>query len=207
MEGFNIFALDGTNEDVIITYTPSDVTNYSYAIIKNGVKGDTVNINGNTPAIIYLVDDGVYTISVTLNRNGVLETINSGEYVVDKTAPVINVKKKTYKVKQNGKVDVLKGVTAKDNNIDITSDITTNMDSIDLSTTGIKTIEYTVCDKVGNCTTSKAYITVKKDYTSIIRVGQISFILVAFLIFVFLYRYIRSMKLEKRFSKSTINYK
>ena len=208
MEGFNIFALNGTNEDVIIVYTPSfDVTNYSYAIIKNGVKGDTVNISNNSPISITLTDDGVYNILITLNTNGVVGTISSGEYVIDNTAPVINVKKKTYKIKENETVDVLNGVTAYDNNTDITDSITTNMDSIDLSTTGIKTVEYTACDNAGNCTTSKAYITVKKDYTNLIRVGQISFIIVLFLIFVFIYRYIRSMKLEKRFSKYTINSK
>lgn len=208
MEGFNVFALDSTNEDVIITYTPSfDVTNYSYAIIKDGVKGDTVDISNNSPISITLTDDGVYSILITLNTNGISGVISSGEYIIDKTAPTINIKRKTYKIKENDNIDVLNGVTAYDNNIDITSSITTNMDSIDLSKTGIKTVEYTACDKAGNCTTSKAYITVKKDYTNLIRVGQISFILILFLIFVFLYRYIRSIKLEKRFSKYTINSK
>ena len=208
MEGFNIFALDSTNEDVIITYTPSlNTTNYSYAIIKNGIKGDTVNINGNTSVNIKLDTDGVYSILVTLNKNNKIETISSGEYTIDKTAPVINIKKKTHKIKENGNINVLEGVTAKDNNSDLTSSITTNIDSIDLSETGIKTVIYTACDEAGNCTTAKSYITVKKDYTSLIRVGQISFIIIGFLIFVFLYRYIRSIKLEKRFSRYSINSK
>lgn len=210
MEGFNTNALEYTNEDVVVIYTPSsDTLNYSYAVIKNGIKGETLNINSNVPSTIMISDEGTYSIQVTLYKNnGIVENITSSNYTIDKTSPIINVKNKTYKTIINKNIDILSGVTATDD-IDgnITSSITTNLDSIDMSKTGIKTVEYYVYDRAGNYTTDKAYVTVKQDYTNLIRVGQISFILIAFLIFVFLYKYIRSIKLEKRFAKYSINSK
>ena len=125
---------------------------------------------------------------------------------VDTTAPIININKKSYKIKANEKVDFLDGITASDlEDGDLTDKIISNIDEIDFSKTGIKKIEYSVSDKAGNTAKETVYVTVKRDNVNIIRLGQVGILIIAILLFIFISRYIRSLKLEKRFSKYTIN--
>ena len=206
MEGLNIQSLN-TNEDSIVIYTPSElVFRYTYTITKNGIKGETVSVDSRVPSEIKLSDEGTYTIEIKTYDMYGTESIITGEYKIDKTAPVINIKNKTYKTVKNKKVNILDGVSASDN---VDGDLTDNLiiSEIDYSTTGIKTIEYKVVDTAGNETINKAYLTVKEDYSSFIRVGQISAILLLICVLVFIYRYIRSIKIEKRFSRYSINSK
>ena len=91
MEGLSINNLI-TNEDIIITYTPS-VINYSYVIIKDNVYGEPIYIYDGSVSEIKLTDEGSYKIEVT--ENGITRT---GEYVIDKTAPIINISEKTYTI-------------------------------------------------------------------------------------------------------------
>jgi len=88
---------------------------------------------------------------------------------------------------------------------DLTTRITSNINELDFSSEGVKKIEYSVSDKAGNMATETVYVTVKQDNTDIIRLGQIGAIVVLIAILVFLTKYIRSIKLERRFSKYTIN--
>lgn len=206
MEGFNIQSLN-TDEESIIVYTPSnDVFKYTYTVIKNGVRVESVNV-GKIPSNIKLKGIGKYVIEViTYDVKGNQNTITSDEYVLDTEVPVITIKNKTFKTVKNKEIDILKGVTANDNlDGDITDRITIN--DIDYTTTGIKNIEYTVIDSAGNVASEKAYLTVKTDYTNLIRVGQFASLILVLLIIVFLYKYIRSIKIEKRFSRYSINSK
>ena len=125
---------------------------------------------------------------------------------IDNTKPVINIKQKKYVITTNDKVDFLKDVTASDlNDGDLTSSITSNINDLDFSKSGIKKIEYSVSDKAGNTSYETVYVTVKKDSSDIIRVGQFGVLIFLLLIFILLSKYIRSLKIEKRFSKYTIN--
>ena len=208
MEGLSINNVDITNEDIVVTYTPSsNVINYSYTIIKDNVKNNTVNVNTSEPINILLNETGSYKIEITTtDYYGRTNLITSGEYNIDKEAPVINIKNKTYKIKTNGEINVLDGVSASDIvDGDLTSLVTTNLDTLDLSKEGIKKLEYNVSDKAGNTTTSTAYITVVHDNTNLIRLGQIGVVIIILGIILFLMKYIRSIKYEKRFSKYTIN--
>lgn len=208
MEGLSINYMDSTNEDVVVTYTPSSlVSNYSYVIITNNEYGNVKQVNSNTPVDIVLNTTGTYRIEITnINYKGVSSTITSGEYKIDKEAPIINIQEKTYKITTKKEFDIMSGITASDIvDGNLTSNITTNKDELDFSTEGIKKLEYTVSDKAGNTTSEIVYITVKKDNTDIIRLGQVGILIILLFIILFVHNYIRSIKLEKRFSKYTIN--
>jgi len=201
MEGLSINNII-TNEDIVITYTPSsDVINYSYVIIKNNNYGIPIYGNNNLPVEIRLIEEGSYKIEVT--ENGIIKTI--GEYIIDKTAPIINIGEKTHII-TNKENFTYEGISASDSNDgDLTDKITSNINTIDFSVPGIKKINYEVSDSAGNITSDIVYVTVKKDNTNLILTGQIATILVVLSIILFLIKYIRSIKLEKRFSKYTIN--
>ena len=49
-----------------------------------------------------------------------------------------------------------------------------NINDLDFSKTGVKKVEYIVSDSSGNTTIETIYVTVKKDNTDLIRIGQIS---------------------------------
>lgn len=124
----------------------------------------------------------------------------------DIDAPILNIKQKTYKIKASEKVDFLEDVTASDLvDGDITNKVTSNIEELDFTKEGIKKVEYSVSDSAGNTTKEIVYVTVKKDNTDLIRLGQAGILILLILLLVFLNKYIRSLKLEKRFSKYTIN--
>ena len=127
-------------------------------------------------------------------------------YPQDKTAPIINISEKTYKIKTGDKIDFLYNVTASDETDgNLTNKITNNINSLDFTKEGVKKVEYKVTDLAGNTSYEYVYVTVKKDDTSLIRLGQISVGLITICLVLFLLKYIKGIKLEKRFSKYTIN--
>ena len=208
MEGLSINYIDSTNEDVVVTYTPSSlVTSYSYRVIKNNEYSNPISISSNTPVDISFNETGIYRIEITnTDYNGVSSVLTSGEYKIDKEAPVINIQEKTYQITNKEEFNVMNGITASDIvDGDLTNSITTNKDTLDFSVEGIKKLEYTVSDKAGNTTKELVYITVKQDNTNIIKIGQLGIVVVLLFIIMFVNKYIRSIKLEKRFSKYTIN--
>ena len=170
MEGLSINNII-TNEDIVITYTPSsNVINYSYVVIKNNNYGLPIYINNNLPTEIKLTEEGSYRIEVT--ENGVIKS--TGQYVIDKTAPIISIAEKTHTITNKERFSY-DGVSASDIiDGDLTNSITTNYNELDFTSEGIKKLEYSVSDKAGNTTTSMVYVTVKKDNTDIIRLGQLS---------------------------------
>ena len=124
----------------------------------------------------------------------------------DADMPIINIKQKTYVVKVNDDINFLNGVTATDaTDGDLTNKIESNIKDLDFSKEGIKKVEYSVSDSSGNTTREIVYVTVKKDNTNLIRLGQVSILVLILFIIIFFNKYIRSLKLEKRFSKYIIN--
>ena len=123
----------------------------------------------------------------------------------DTQAPIINIKKKTYTITSGDNIDFLNGLTAYDYvDGDVTFNIKNNIESIDFKKEGVKKVEYYVYDSSGNEAKEIVYVTVKKDNTNIIKFGQLSILLALLIILIFFDKYIRSLKLEKRFSKYTI---
>lgn len=207
-EGLSINSINNTSEDVVVTYTPtSDVASYSYAVIKDNIYEEPVFINSNESTNITFDSTGIYVIEITnLDYFGNRTVITSGEYKIDKDAPVINLSSKTYKITAKENFDFMNGVTASDIiDGDLTSIVSTNAKDIDFSKEGIKTIEYSVSDSAGNTTKETVFVTVIKDNTDLIRFGQVGIVIIVLGIILFLIKYIRSIRLEKRFSKYTIN--
>lgn len=207
MKELSIDSVEITNEDILVTYTPSEnVTSYYYIIEKDGIKGNPIYVNSNIESNITLTDTGTYKLEITsINRLGIKNTI-TGNYKIDKEPPILNIQNKTLKIKTNEKVDYLNGVTASDiNDGDLKENIKTNIDELDFTVPGIKTIEYSVTDKAGNETTMSAYVTVIKNNDNLIRTFQLGIVIIVLCFTIFLIKYIKSIKLEKRFSKYTIN--
>lgn len=207
-EGLSIESIDITCEDIVVTYTPSqDISSYSYRIIKDDIYGNITYVNSNMSTNIVLNETGTYKIEITnIDTLGNNTILTSGEYKIDKDVPIINIKEKTYKITTKDEISFMDGVTASDVvDGDLTNKITTNVNNIDFSSEGIKTIEYSVSDSAGNTATETAFVTVVKDNTNLIRIGQFSIVVIVLAIVLFLIKYIRSIKLEKRFSKYTIN--
>lgn len=124
----------------------------------------------------------------------------------DTDKPIINVHQKTYVIKTHDNLDFLNNVTATDaTEGNITSKITSNVKDLDFSKEGVKKVEYTVSDASGNTTSEIVYVTVKKDNTNLIRLGQFGILISLLLVLIFLNKYVKSLKYEKRFSKYTIN--
>ena len=143
-----------------------------------------------------------------LNNNEVEDILTpsySFNYEIDNDFPVININKKTYVITTKDKLE-LEQVTASDpTEGDLTSKIKSNINELDFTKEGIKKLEYSVSDSIGNTTYETVYITVKKDNSNIVRFGQVGIVFIVFIIFIFLNKYFRSLILERRFSRYTIN--
>ena len=194
-DGFSI-----TREDVIINYVPSsDVLNYSYKINDQ----ESIYVNEGDTSLSFK-EDGKYTIVFTNNNIDGSTSQVTYKYIIDKEAPNLNIKEKTYVLTTKDKLNL--SVNAFDNyDGDLTDKIETNVDSINFKETGIKEVTLSVSDSAGNTSFDKVYVTVKKDNSSLLYLGWFILIIVVFLLISFLYKYLRSLKYEKRFSKFTIN--
>ena len=191
-----------TNEDVIINYNPSsNVINYSYQINENNI----VYVDDNSNTELKLTESGIYNI-VFKNAldDGTIDT-KTYRYVIDKEAPKLNIKEKTYVIKSGE--DFKMSVTAFDNyDGDMTNKIQTNIDSLDFKESGIKRVEISVTDSAGNISNDVLFVTVKKDNTNLLYLGWLILGIVLVLIVNFLYKYIKSIKHEKRLAKFSVKY-
>ena len=86
---FDIQSIDKpTNKDINITFSPStSVASYTYQIYKDNIPTNKILISNNEPATITLKETGTYQIEVQMRLlNGYTDTLNSGKYIIDKTA-------------------------------------------------------------------------------------------------------------------------
>jgi hypothetical protein len=118
MQNFSIDnILTPTNKDVTVTFTPdSGVTKYIYTIYDSDTPKKTIEITGNSPSNIYLTETGVYHIEVVSYKdNTVVSNLKSGQYIVDKTAPVLDVGESEIELHEGEQLLVDEGVYATDN--------------------------------------------------------------------------------------------
>lgn len=185
--------LNITNKDVVIN---NENTNCVYEVIKDNKKIDE-GICKN----ITLTSNGSYEV---IFKDSLTNSITTYKYVIDKEPPKIKLEQKKYKITNKEKFTIKDKITVTDNIDSNISNIETNIDTINFNETGIKKIDIKAYDSAGNIGTEKIYVTVVNDNKSLIKLGQFSLIIVILFLIILLYKYIRSIKLEKRFSKYSI---
>lgn len=204
---FNINQTDNiTNKDIIVTITPKEgITKYDYTIIKNNERLQTVSVD-NGQIDILLNQTGTYQIEVIQYIGNNMEVEMSGVYQIDKDKPIINISEKNIDIQMGEAFNAYKYVSAYDElDGDLSKQITTNYASLDLDKDGMQTLVYTVSDRAGNTATEKLYINVLPRYPKPIVFFNMIIILILFLFLLFLLRYSKSIKLEKRIAKYAIS--
>ncbi len=206
---FNIYEqLQPTNKNIIVTFTPNkNTTQYEYNIIKDKkvIKNET--INDFSPVDISLEETGEYEIKViTYNELGEKQAYDSGIYIIDKEKPIIKTNITKFEILIGDNINIMNNISAFDNQDgDLLHKVTTNIDQLDLTTPGVKTLTYSVFDSAGNFSSLSIPINVYNNFNNSIMALQ--FIVVSFIIVLVLIvdRYRKGIKLEKRIAKYTIN--
>lgn len=192
-----------TNQNLTITFTPNqNMVEYTYNLYKDGEIIDTQTVNQNIPATFTLDTTGTYKISVSVTLNtGFTFTEESGEYIIDKEKPEITIEDENFTITN---IKNLPEVTAKDNHDgDLSNKITNNLKDLDLTTSGTKTLTYTVSDEAGNTSSVSLNLEVVSHSSELlILLSFIIVILVALLVYFNCLR--RAFKLEKRINAYTI---
>ena len=202
---FDINSMNPTNKDITIVFSPSNnVVSYTYQIYKDNVPVNTTDINNNAPSNIVLSETGIYKINVHMNLiNGTSDDVQSGEYIIDKEAPIINISQKQVTTTPT-KAKNLITCTANDNYSGNLSDkITSNIDEISFDKTGNYTYKCTVQDEAGNRAVNTATINVVPHSTTIY-VIQIICMIIAFVAIVKIIKIIKAIKIENRLDSYVI---
>lgn len=163
-ENFNIYSTEKPiNTDLTVVFSPAQNTQtYTYNLYKDNTVIETNTLN--IPHTFYLSDTGNYKIIIkSLDTNNIQNTISSGIYMIDKMPPVISLKEKNIKINKGKEIDS-SIVSAKDNvSGDLTKEITSNINTINLNEIGTKQITYTVKDEAGNMATENLNVTVTNN--------------------------------------------
>lgn len=210
MEEFSLFEqTKPVNKDLNIIYTPdSSIEEYTVVIYKNNEVYRETNILSNKTFEIKLSETGKYKIEVKYTSDGETKTNTSGEYVIDKQAPKLIVGDRLLTMKQGYELDLFADVSATDNiDGDISKNITTNYDELDLSKVGLHKLVYTVSDEAGNITSKTVNINVLKNDDTQLLFVQTGIIVALVFILMIILSYRKGMRLEKRISKYSIESK
>ena len=206
--GYNILEqLEPTNQDINLSFNPDPAyKSYKIVIIRDNEIYKEITIINPTPTSFTLSETGTYKINTIYYDEFMNETqIEGGTYIIDKEAPIIKVGKTHYEIHLGTTFNIMGNVTATDNmDKNITSSITTNKNELDFSTKGIKKIIYTVSDQAGNVAEKEVLVTVTHSQTSVY-IFQLIFMAILALIALGILIYNKSLKLEKRISRFSIN--
>lgn len=206
-EIFNINQTDNiTNEDIIVTITPNeDIIKYDYTIIKDNERLETNTCLNNQKTDILLNETGNFQIEVVLYKKYNNETISSGIFEIDKEKPIININKDNISIKIGDSLNIYENISAYDElDGDLTNNITTNYNDLDLNSAGNKTLIYSVTDRAGNTATSTLNINIVPNNSKYIMFFDTIIILILTIFLLFILRYIKSVKLEKRIARYSI---
>lgn len=206
-EYFSIYEqVKPVNANINLTFTPdSNVTSYKYQILENGEIIREQNCNGNNSSFISLSSTGNYQIKVYQVIDDQEQEIVSGIYKIDKNAPVIEVDSLLVEMQQGATLDIMGGVKAYDTEDGIlTNKVTTNASELDFTTVGLKKLVYKVSDEAGNTTTKTVNINVLKGTTSSLIAVQTVIIAVLVIFSLFILYLKKSIDLEKRIAKYSI---
>jgi len=204
---FNIEDIGPTNQDVTIVFTPdSNVMRYTYSVLKDGIIVKNRTIDNGEISRITLDETGDYKIVVdTYDFYNKKTTMQSGEYKIDKEAPVITLENEVVKIMAGETLSVMDGIIVQDNQDgDLSNKVTTNIDELNLEELGVKKLIYTVSDQAGNVATETMIVNVVKNDAFAVMVLQLSAILIFISSLVIWLIYKRTLKLEKRIGKYTL---
>lgn len=196
---FSLYKLkEPTNESIIITFTPG-ASNNEYEIIVYRDKREEKREKVNGKKDIVLDKSGIYNIEVIIDG----ETIKSGEYIIDKEAPSIELTSKVITIKQGKSFNPNDYIIVKDN-IDKDLKIETNYNSLDLNKIGTQTITYNVYDRSGNKVTKTVIVNVKKNNDNALMIYQGIFITFIIGLSLFIIWFKRKQRVFNRVSKYSV---
>jgi len=205
--GFNIYEHQLTNEDINVSFNPNPAYSSYKLIIKKDdeIYKEITKIN-LTSTNFTLSETGEYQIEVKYYDAFMNETSEySGKYIIDKEAPVIKINKNYYEIALGQKLNIMENVIATDNHDkNITSNITTNINELNLNERGKKTLIYQVSDQAGNHTQKEIILNVTHSQTSVI-ILQLIFIGILALIGLGIYIYNKSNNLERKINRFSIS--
>lgn len=202
---FSLYETKGTNESLIITFTPgAEIKKYEIILYKDNKEYKKEEINQNKQTSVLLDVSGTYKIEVNLtDSNDEIKQINSGEYIIDKEAPVIELTKKVITIKQNKNFNPNDYIIVKDN-IDSNPKIETNYNNLDLNKIGAQTITYEVYDECGNKASKTVIVNIKKNNDNILMFyqGLLGIIIILLAFFVLWFK--RKQRIFERVSKYSV---
>ncbi len=199
--GFDIYSSEiPTNKELIITYKKDENTvNYSYKIIKDEkiYEENTSNID----QIFNLDEEGIYKIEITTyNKDGISNLITSGNYIIDKTPPVIEAK--NISIIMGDELNIFKNVKVTDNfDGNITNKLKTNIDEININNVGNNNLTYIISDSAGNEAIKTINLRILENNSFKITLFSSLIGILVIIILCLLYKYNKSIKLEKRLNK------
>lgn len=206
--GFDIKEqLEPTNQNINLSFNPDiNYPSYKITIIKDDEIYKEITKINSSPTSFILSETGIYKINVIYYDEFMNETtMEGGTYIIDKEPPVIKVNKNHYEIHLGEKINIMENVIATDNyDRNITKNITTNKDEINFNERGTKKLTYKVTDAAGNQTEQYVFINVTHSAISTY-FFQFIFITIILTISLAILIYNKSIKLEKRISKFSIN--
>ena len=197
---------DLTNEDIKIEYIPNNlVKNYEYIIYKNNRKYKIVTVPNSQISNIILSESGTYQINIKEYYENETKEIRSGNYLIDKESPNLEVGNTNLTLKKGTNIDIMGNVKAIDNfDGDITSNVENNSNKINFTKIGNHKLVYTVSDRAGNTTTKTVMVNVVKNDTTQLLITQGFILLTLIVILIYFIKYNKSLNIEKRISKYSI---
>ena len=194
-----------TNSDITVTFSPVLGTqHYTYTVYKNNIveiENQVLNAEAKT---ITFKDTGTYKIVLNMvDSNNKTTTVQSGNYLIDKEPPVIQVDKTVLKIAQDD--EIVQNVLAYDNyDGDVTSKVTSNINTLNTNELGTQKLIYTVSDRAGNETSQVVDVEIiNNDYTLI--VIQMFLIICLLFLTLIVFRFKKLLKLEKRIDQYALS--
>lgn len=207
MEELSLYSTSSiVNEAINVTYTPdSSVYYYTYQVLKDDqiiFESDILKENTN----IILDKTGTYKIVFNeYNRRRVVTVKNSGLYELDLSSPVIN-SKEIITLEQADSYDLKNlNITAYDNHDGVISyNLDCNIDDIDFNEIGEHELICSVQDEAGNITEKEILVNIERAHLNVLLTLQITGLLFLVAIFIYMFKYERSLKLEKRIDEYSL---
>lgn len=213
MGEFNIYETENTiNQELNVIYTPnSSVKGYTYEILKDGESYGTYKVSTNRVSNINFYESGNYQIKITnYLQNNRSEQIESGIYKLDLDHPYIISEdvKSVYQLKQGEQYTISRdelNIKAYDEiDGDLTSKMHCDFKTVDFSEIGIQKLTCTVEDSAGNVGTKDITINVLKNDNAGIGFLQITVFALLLIIILFILRFRKYARLEKRINRYSL---